>query len=305
MRTVGRLSVALFAISFSISSSAGGLYKGTISDVHAHVKGGVKLKSIIKKINKTNVDRIVIMRRESKRIDVGNNTPLTTNEELVEFRNRYPKKIVLGYGLQTARWASKDPLIIDEIRRQVKSGNYGLIGEVSLRGGGGTGRKLFMPPSDPLFHKVLKVAADTKLPVLLHHTNIKPDEFEQLKTAFRARPEVTIIWAHWCGLSKPNQVRKLLKEFPRLHCDLAWLRKKKKRFAVALVDSESNFLPAWRSLIEEYPDRFLAGVDVTTDEHYKKYPKFVKRVRIALGGLSPSAARKVATENFHRILLKR
>ncbi|MEE8481800.1 MAG: hypothetical protein V3S12_00475, partial [Acidiferrobacterales bacterium] len=246
MRTVALFNVALFAISFSISSSAGGLYKGKISDVHAHVKGGVKLKSIIKIIKKTNVDRILIMRRDTARINVGDNTPLTTDQELIDFRNRYPKKVVLGYGLQTAQWISRDPLIIGEIRKQVTTGNYSLIGEVSLRGGGGTGRKLFVSPSDPLFHKVLKVAAETRLPIMLHHTNIKSDEFEQLKTALRSRPEVTVIWAHWCGLSKPDQVRNLLKEFPRLHCDLAWLRKKKKRFTVALVDSEFNFLPAWK-----------------------------------------------------------
>ncbi len=281
---------------------AGGRYEGTLSDGHDHIKGGVRLEKIIGQMDRANVDTIVITRRDTKRFDIGDH-PLATDQELVQFRKRHPKRVLLGFGLQIERWRNKDATLIDDIRNQAKTGNYSLIGEVGLRGGGGTGAKLFVSPSDPLFHQLLDVAAETHLPILLHHTNIEPDEFEQLKAAFRSRPEVTVIWAHWCGMSRPGQVRELFQEFPNLHCDLAWLHKRK-TFHVALVDSDFHFLPEWRSLIEDYPDRFLVGADVTRSEDYDRYPKFVNHIRIALGGLRPATAHQVATGNFHHILLK-
>ena len=303
MRNVVIFCFALIAPWVSTFSLAAGPYEGTLSDAHDHVKGGVQLERIITEMDKADVDAIVITRRDTKRFDIGDHPPVT-DQELIAFRKRHPKRVLLGFGLQITRWRKKDATLIDEIRSQARTGNYSLIGEVGLRGGGGTGRKLFVSPSDPLFHQLLDLAAETHLPVLLHHTNIKPDEFEQLKAAFRSRPEVTVIWAHWCGMSRPDQVRELFTEFPNLHCDLAWLHKAKKTFHVALVDSDFHFLPEWKALIEEYPDRFLVGADVTRAEDYDRYPQFINHIRTALGSLSPATAHRVATENFHHILLK-
>lgn len=299
MRKFIQLGFGLSAILFSISAHAGEIYQGVISDVHAHVKGGVALQAIIETIDQANVDRILIMRRDSARIDIGANTPLVSDQDLIDFRDRYPERVVLGFGLQVSRWYNKDKSFIEEIRKQAMSGQYSLLGEVSLRGQ--EGQHLDVAPSSPLFRKVLDIAADARLPVLLHHSNTVAVELESLLTTLRAKPEVTVIWAHWCGLSRPELVRTLFREFPNLHCDLAWLRKQQVQYPVMLVDNQSNFLPEWKSLIEEYPDRFLAGVDVTTQEHYAKYPDYVRRIRVALGGLSPAVARKVATGNFHRI----
>ena len=50
------------------------------------------------------------------------------------------------------------------------------------------------------------------------------------------------------------------------------------------------------------PDRFIVGVDSSaTPKNLKDYNKRVRKIRTSLGGLSPDAARKVATENLHRI----
>ncbi len=72
-----------------------------------------------------------------------------------------------------------------------------------------------------------------------------------------------------------------------------------------LVDERGQFPPVWKKLIEDFPDRFLAGLDVNgRPGAVRGYDKRVKKLRRALGGLNPDAARMVATENFHRILGK-
>ncbi len=50
------------------------------------------------------------------------------------------------------------------------------------------------------------------------------------------------------------------------------------------------------------PGRFIVGVDSSaTLKNLKDYNKRVKKIRTALGGLSPETARKIATENMHRV----
>jgi predicted TIM-barrel fold metal-dependent hydrolase len=300
MRVIIAICIGIITTSWSFLASGGGLYQGTISDSHSHVKGGMKLGNIIKLMDKNNVDAILIMRRDNARINIGRNTPLTTNAELIEFRKLYPKRIRIGLGMQIEPWYSQDQTIIPKIRKQVASGNFKLIGETTLHGGH---EKRPVPPSSPLFKEILRIASKHKLPVLIHHFHTGSDDAGQLLEAFRANSNLTIIWAHICGFSKPDRIRELFRKFPKLYCDLAWLPKKKRIAETGIVDMNSNFTPQWKNLIESYPNRFLVGVDLTTKYQYGgQYTNSITRIRKALGGLSPEAARKVATENFHRIL---
>lgn len=300
MRVTSASYVGIITALWSLLANAGDAYQGTISDFHSHVKGGLKLEYIIELMDKNNVDTTLIMRRDSARFDIGSDTPLTTNAELIEFRKLHPKRIRVGLGLQIESWYSQDQTIIPSIRKQVGSGNFNLIGEVVLHGGQ---EKRAVSPSSPLFKETLRIASKRKLPVLIHQFHTEANDAGQLLEAFRNNQKLTIVWAHMCGFSKPDRIRELFDMFPRLYCDLAWLPKKKRISGAGIVDEDYYFTSEWKKLIESYPNRFLVGVDLTTEEHYrKKYTKFIKRIRKALGGLSPVVARKVATENFHHLL---
>ncbi|MBR9986092.1 MAG: hypothetical protein KFF68_09290, partial [Desulfosarcina sp.] len=112
-----------------------------------------------------------------------------------------------------------------------------------------------------------------------------------------------VIWCHWCGLGDPAKVRTWLEQLPNLHCDLGWLHQDQSAFPNRLVDDDGRFIPAWKELIEAYPDRFLAAINASDIEDFQKqYQTRVKKVRKALGDLQPTVARKVATENLHRLL---
>ena len=72
--------------------------------------------------------------------------------------------------------------------------------------------------------------------------------------------------------------------------------------ATRLVDENSRFLPGWKTLIEDLPGRFIVGVDSSaTPGNLAAFDRRVRKIRIALGGLTPETARKVATANLHRL----
>ncbi|MCH8139254.1 MAG: amidohydrolase, partial [Proteobacteria bacterium] len=58
----------------------------------------------------------------------------------------------------------------------------------------------------------------------------------------------------------------------------------------------------WKTLIEDFPGRFIVGVDSSAPpRNLAAFDKRVGKIRPALGGLTPRTARKVATENLHRL----
>lgn len=55
-------------------------------------------------------------------------------------------------------------------------------------------------------------------------------------------------------------------------------------------------------MIQEFPDRFLAGIDAVDPSHYDRYEAWVAGLKRALAGLPPEIARRVAFENAERLL---
>ena len=176
---------------------------------------------------------------------------------------------------------------------------------------GKIGGNLNSPPDSPLLKEVLDISAKYGLPVTFHHNPYRKTgggyqrtgEYETfIEETLTHNTEAPVIWAHWCGQSTPGDARSLLQRFPNLVCELAWLHKPPDSVATRLVNANNGFVPAWKALIEAMPDRFIVGVDSSaTPKNLKDYNKRVRKIRTALGGLSPDAARKVATENLHRI----
>jgi len=265
-------------------------YDGVISDAHAHLRPGVSTELVMKQMDRSDVDISVIMGRAG-----------VSDAEVLEFHRQYPQRIVPAIGFQNNRWRSKDAGFLGDVADKAASGDYQWLGEAGLRRQ--ANGKLHMPPDHAMVAELFQIAARHKLPVTIHHNTFSSDERQAFLDLLARFPGVTVVWAHWCGLTDPKTVRTWLDAYPNLHCDLAWLYKDQEEFPVAVVDEDDHFLPEWKALIEAYPDRFLAGIDASKEGHYKKkYPNRVRKIRKALGGLDPAVARKVATENLHRLL---
>ncbi len=288
------------AVKISPESSGNGYYTGIISDGHGHFKGAdTDPDERIRAMDRNNVDKVVIWVKHQGG---------WTDENTLEFYRRNPDRVVPGIAFQNKGWREQGPYFMLEVRRKAASGQFNWLGEVSVRGK--IGGSLNAPPDSPMLRGVLDISVQYGLPVTFHHnpyeetggTWVRTDEFEQFVETLSTNPGATVIWAHWCGLSPSNVVRSLLERFHNLHCDLAWLHKPQHLLPNRLVDEGKRFLPPWEKLIEDFPDRFLMGIDASGNrKSMRKYDKRVMKIRTALGGLKPDVARKIATENFHRI----
>jgi len=90
---------------------------------------------------------------------------------------------------------------------------------------------------------------------LLLHAHSDADAVARL---FRQWPEARVLWAH-SGFERPEKVRELLRQQPRLWCDLAF---RSDHASNGRIDA------AWREAFDEFPGRFMVGTDTFTPERW-------------------------------------
>ena len=155
------------------------------------------------------------------------------------------------------------------------------------------------------FGRLLDLAASRDLPVLVH-SNIGPAWLEQpnflgeIESAIRAHPKTRVIWAH-AGISRriviadhTDILRRMLGQYPNLTVDLSWVVFEQEIAPGGVLDRR------WVTLLEEYPGRFVIGLD--TVGFFDKYKPTVQRYYLLLDALRPETARKVAHDNFLALL---
>ncbi len=276
-------------------------YRGVISDGHAHFKGEkAKPDKTIQAMDRNNIDVMVLWVKNQGGWKDG---------DTLDFAAKYPGRVVPGIAFQNKGWTRQKKSFIGKVLDKAKSGNFKAMGEMSFRGK--IGGNLNAPPASPLAREVLDIAEKYNLPLTIHHNPYekingewkRTDEYETfIDETLAYNTRAPVIWDHWCGQSTPDDARKLLQRFANLTCGLAWLHKLAGGLATPLVGGDGNFLPGWKKLIEDYPDRFIVGVDANSAPGpLKKYDGRVKMIRKALGGLSPGVAEMVATKNLHRL----
>lgn len=266
-------------------------YAGVLSDAHGHAVENVDPQYVIDAMDRAKVDMIVIMRKED---DV-------SDEDILAYHRKHPTRIVPVIGLQTLGWREHRPVFVRRVRAKVESGEYRWMGEATLRGQ--VNGKLVAPPDSPLLQELLEASARYRVPLTIHHNAFDPKEIQALLETLARHPRAVVVWAHWCGLGNPAMLRPWLDQLPNLHCDLGWLHQDQSAFPNPIVDREGQFVPAWKELIEAYPDRFLAAVNASEVVDFRRdYQTRAEKLRKAIGGLESAVARKVATDNFHRLL---
>ena len=102
-------------------------------------------------------------------------------------------------------------------------------------------------------------------------------------------------------------------KFPRLFADLAntW---KPQPLQYRLDDEQDQLKPEWRDLLEEFPDRFLAGTDLIPAADPSNpalgwtssmVGEYMTHERYRLGQLTASTAQKIAVGKFGRSMRAR
>jgi len=283
------------------SAMAGEPYGGVMSDAHAHLKGAQADRAgTIAAMDRNNIDKVVVWVKHQGG---------WTDDDTLAFSESYPDRVVPGIAFQNKGWTKAKKSFLKDVRKKARSGKFRWMGEMSMRGK--IGGDLNAPADDKRIRKVLDIAIEYNMPLSVHHNPYRQTadgwqrtgEFETfVDVSLAARPQATVIWEHWCGLSTPADIRKLFARLPNLHCSLAWIHFPPEESVNHPLDSDGNLTADWVALIEDFPERIIAGVDSSaTPKNVEDFDDRVEIIRKALGGLSPATAHKVATENFHRL----
>ncbi len=165
---------------------------------------------------------------------------------------------------------------------------------------------------DPALDRILDVAADVGLVVLIHNDidvpfareGSPPAHLEQFKAVLKRHPRTTIIWAH-TGTGRvvrpihdhAAHLAEILRDpaYAHVNFDISW-----DEVAKYIVGSpEATRVTA--DLINRYPNRFLFGTDEVAPADRAAYAKVFYQYEPLWKLLDPEASRKVRIGNYDRI----
>ncbi|MBU0588019.1 MAG: amidohydrolase [Gammaproteobacteria bacterium] len=163
-----------------------------------------------------------------------------------------------------------------------------------------------LPTDAPLFVELYKLGVKHQRPLPLH-MQWHPDSVERLGKLLASDRKGAVLLSH-CGKdTEANQIRAFFQLHPNVYCDLSYrslpqtLRESQTDPARTIYWGKSMFENAgakqeWIQLIEDFPDRFMVGVD---DVHrWGTYDDVVDSIRTGLlPFLKPETAAKVAYQN--------
>ncbi len=108
---------------------------------------------------------------------------------------------------------------------------------------------------------------------------------------FQQDPDARVLWAH-SGFDQPGKVREMLRRYPNLYCDLAFL---------TAHASNGKVTPGWREAFLEFPDRFMVGTDTFTPERLHYIVEHARWSRQWLSDLPRDVAEKIGYRNGERL----
>jgi len=191
-----------------------------------------------------------------------------------------------------------DKNVLARARNALASGEYRGIGELHLIGG-------FAPDwKSPVISGLLKLAGEYDVPVILHTEISRAGYVGELCAAF---PDVRIQWAHAGAILSADAVSDVMQACPNVWAELA-ARDTWRFVGNPIVDQTGALLPAWRGLIEAFPDRIVVGSDPVwpvdkldsweePDSGWLKYAQFIDFHRTWIDRLPADISRKIRLEN--------
>lgn len=196
---------------------------------------------------------------------------------------------------------------LDETFRHAEQDGYALLGEFEFRHypsppeykRGEMFRDVFIPLNGEFGHRLFAFSAKTGLAFQIHY-EIEDQYLLALEEMLAAYPKAKVIWCHLAQVRYasrapgygPAYVRKLIETYPNLWFDTAFgtydshYPGSQERHA-RVWESQGVVKKDWRDVIEHYPWRFLAGLDLggdRMDEVVKKLADY----RSFLSNFSPA-----------------
>jgi predicted TIM-barrel fold metal-dependent hydrolase len=296
-------------------------YQGPIVDAHGHLGTSFKWEITVEAMDRNKVTQQIVMARYYPG-DIGDLPG--SDEDTARLAERYPGRFFPLVGMQrplltgSHKWQSPDrevERLIEETERKLASGRFFGIGEFIVRHWSYS-RGRHAEQENPIYSTFMRrmsaIAARFEVPMVVHMEGypVLVDDFSRLLAEYS---NARFVWAHNCGRSKAPVIRSMLARHPNLFCDLAamtnvgttgygtgWPRMEE---FTALIEQDGVLFADMKALYEEFPDRFILGMDVAhaPGNNLKNYSRRVSRFRELLGQLKPETARKIAETNAIRI----
>lgn len=295
-----------------------------IVDAHGHIGGSFKTSEIIEKMDKNGVSKQIVMARGYP----GGDTDLPGNDQMaLKLAETYPGRFYPLVGMQLPmltgahKWNTPDADVESLIRlteQKLASGKFFGIGEFIVRHWAyqpawvhspGIHAEQENPIYSELMHRFSTLAAKYDVPMVIHMEGY-PALVEDFSKLIKENPNTRYVWAHNCSRSKATVIRSIVSRHENLYCDLGgmtaeatgygtgWPRKEE---FTSLIERGGVLFPEMKSLYEEFPDRFMVGMDVAHAPAMRIYEGRVKRTRELLEQLSPGTRAKMAEKNTIRI----
>jgi len=243
-----------------------------INDGHLHFNQDVweqlSAEQALRVMSENGIDRAIV-----------SSTPAAGTVSLYKLSKRRIIPFIRPYRVFRDRftWHS-DPSIIEYINQQLNSGIFQGFGEFHL----------FKEHKDtPVVRALMKTMVAQNLAVSAH---ADADTIEYL---ISIQPGLRLIWAH-CGMDHPvADVRRIMDAYPGISCDLS--------FRYNMLDDEQNLVTAWKSLLEQYPKRFILGMDTYIPRRWANLPQHVDYAQHWLDQLSGETKQLIAYKNIMRM----
>lgn len=296
-------------------------YQGPIIDAHGHLGASFNWEIMVEAMDSNNVMQRTVMARY---YPGGSRDLPGSDEDAVRLAERYPGRFFPLVGMQrplltgSHKWQSSNrevDRLIEETERKLASGKFFGIGEFIVRHWSysrGPHAEQENPIYSTFMRRMSAMAARFEVPMVVHMEGypVLVDDFSRLLAEY---PNARFVWAHNCGRSKAPVIRGMLTRHPNLFCDLAsmtnvgttgygigWPRMEG---FTALIEQDGVLFPDMKALYEEFPDRFMLGMDVAhaPGNNLQNYSRRVNRFRELIGQLKPETAKKFAETNAIRI----
>ncbi|MFN3749834.1 MAG: amidohydrolase family protein [Thiobacillus sp.] len=171
-----------------------------------------------------------------------------------------PERIIPLLGVYEAdlhkgHWVH-DATLPARVAAQLDAGHWAGLGELHL---------FAADARAPVFEQLARLAEARKLVLMLHA------DAAVVEHAFGIAPDVRVLWAHLGTDPEPDLLDSMLGRFPNLWIDTS--------VRDARIAPDGTLLPAWRTLFERHPGRFLVAVDTFSVNRWRQYGEAVATIR--------------------------
>lgn len=195
----------------------------------------------------------------------------------------YPSHIIpTGIAGGAGLWSDFPERFQDENEKNISKFNYPLMGEFEfnhypsprqLNRNNSQKRYVDFPINSEIAHRIFRYSAKTALPFQIHY-EIEDSLLKPLEEMLIQYPSAKVIWCHMAQIRyqsrstiySPQFIANWLEKYPNLYLDTAFGGKNS--FYPASGEYHSRFWQQqsdWIDVIEKYPYRFLAALDLGAD----------------------------------------